>query len=172
MTAAVRVRRIAAGEAQVLREVRLRALADSPLAFGGTHAREAAAPPGRWEAWAADAARPDAGQVVFLAMPVAGADAAPVGLASGVVDRDEPDVAHLYSMWVAPEARGTGTGAALVAAVVEWARGRGLRTVRTSVTIGNDGAARLYARSGFVATGAREPLGHSDAEAAVLELAL
>jgi hypothetical protein len=40
------------------------------------------------------------------------------------------------------------------------------------VTIGNKPAARLYARAGFVDTGGREPLGHSDAETALLERAL
>ena len=43
-------------------------------------------------------------------------------------------------MWVAPEARGAGVGAALVEATARWAPGRGATTLRTSVTIGNDGA--------------------------------
>jgi GNAT superfamily N-acetyltransferase len=75
-------------------------------------------------------------------------------------------------MWVAPEARAAGAGAALVEAVAGWAGANGARTLRTAVTVGNDGAARLYERTGFRATGEREPLGHSDAEVAVLERAL
>lgn len=54
-------------------------------------------------------------------------------------------------------------------AVVEWTAAHGARTLRTAVTIGNDPAARLYVRAGFVDTGIREPLGHSDADVAVLE---
>jgi ribosomal protein S18 acetylase RimI-like enzyme len=160
----VRVRRVRADEADTLRAVRLRALADTPLAFGSTHAREAAHPPERWLAWARDSAAGSA-QATFLA--VDGADA-PVGLAFAVIDAGAGH-AHLYSMWVAPEARGCGAGAALVAAVLEWTRAGGARTLRTSVTVGNDAAARLYERAGFRDTGAREPLGHSDAEVAVLE---
>jgi GNAT superfamily N-acetyltransferase len=174
VTSGVHVRRIAPGEGALLRDVRLRALADAPLAFGSTHAREVARPQERWDAWAGDAGRPGASQVLFLAMPGPGAGGrgAPIGLSSGVVADDDATVAHLYSMWVAPEARGTGAGAGLVAAIVEWARERSVRTLLTSVTIGNDPVARLYARAGFEDTGRREPLGHSGAEAVVLQLAL
>jgi GNAT superfamily N-acetyltransferase len=160
----VRVRRIRADEADALRAVRLRALADTPLAFGSTHAREAAYPRERWLAWARDSAA-GAAHATFLA--VDGADA-PVGLAFAIVDPGAGP-AHLYSMWVAPEARGRGAGAALVGTVIEWTRTSGARTLRTAVTIGNDAAARLYERAGFRDTGAREPLGHSEAEVAVLE---
>jgi hypothetical protein len=45
--AGVHVRRVRADEADALRDIRLRALADTPLAFGSTHAREAAYPPER-----------------------------------------------------------------------------------------------------------------------------
>ena len=93
-------------------------------------------------------------------------------MASGVIDDEDPSLAHLYAMWVAPEARRSGAGAALVDAVVAWAAAHGALRVRTEVTVGNDGAARLYERTGFRATGEREPLGHSDAEVAILERAL
>jgi GNAT superfamily N-acetyltransferase len=163
-----RVRRVRADEGAVLRAVRLRALADAPLAFGSTHARELAYPDATWAAWAADSAAGD-GQAFFLAV---GADEAPVGLGSGVIRPEHPHLAHLYAMWVAAEARGTGAGAALVEAVAGWAAAAGARVLRTAVTVGNDGAARLYERTGFRATGEREPLGHSDAEVAILERAL
>jgi ribosomal protein S18 acetylase RimI-like enzyme/predicted enzyme related to lactoylglutathione lyase len=164
-----RVRRIRPDEAAALRAVRLRALADTPLAFGSTHAREAAFPPERWRQWArASAAGPR--QSWFLAVDPR-TDEAPVGLAFATVD-DESKDAHLYSMWVAPEARGTGTATALVEAVIAWTTAQGARTLRTAVTTGNEPAARLYARAGFRDTGRREPLGHSDAETALLERAL
>ena len=68
-------------------------------------------------------------------------------------------------------ARGARPGAAraLVDAVAGWTAAKGARALQTAVTIGNEAAARLYARAGFVDTGRREPLGHSDAETAVLE---
>jgi ribosomal protein S18 acetylase RimI-like enzyme len=72
-------------------------------------------------------------------------------------------------MWVAPDARGTGAGKALVHAVVAWAADRGAERLTTSVTEGNAAAAALYAAAGFCDTGRREPLGHSEAVVAVLE---
>ena len=179
MSAAPRVRRIRADEAEALRAIRLRALADTPLAFGSTHAREAAYPPERWEKWARESVAAP-GQAWFLALAhddEAGAGAAtdpdtdprPVGLAFAVIDADDPERAHLFSMWVAPEARGTGAARVLVDAVVAWTAAQGARTLHTAVTIGREAAARLYARAGFVDTGRREPLGHSDAQTAMLE---
>ena len=165
---APRVRRIAPDEGETLRAIRLRALADAPLAFGSTHAREAAYPPERWRDWAG-ASSTGGRQAFFFA--VDGTDA-PVGLASGVIWETDAETAHLYAMWVAPETRGSGAGAALVDAVVAWAVEHGARRVRTEVTVGNDGAARLYERARFRDTGERGPLGHSDGETALLELPL
>jgi ribosomal protein S18 acetylase RimI-like enzyme len=164
----MRVRRIGAGEAAALRDIRLRALADAPLAFGSTHAREAAIPPRAWEAQARDAASGPRQAIFFAVDP----DNVPVGLAAGVVEQEGSGVAHLYGMWVAPEARGAGAGRAIVEAIVAWAGEHRAATMRTAVTIGNGAALRLYERACFRDTGAREPLGHSGAETAVLERAL
>jgi GNAT superfamily N-acetyltransferase len=155
------VRRLGPGEVDLLRDLRLRALRDAPMAFGSTLAREEAYQPEQWERWAADAARSER-QAVFIAEPGA-------GLASGVIDDEEPELAHLYAMWVAPQARGTGAGRALLDAVVAWATERGARRLTTSVTEGNAVAAALYIGAGFTDTGGREPLGHSDAVVAVFE---
>jgi ribosomal protein S18 acetylase RimI-like enzyme len=163
--AAPRVRRIRPDEGETLRAIRLRALADAPLAFGSTHARENAYPPERWRDWA-QASSAGGAQAFFFATD-APSDA-PVGLASGAIRDTDPRTAHLYAMWVAPEARGSGAGAALVDAVVGWARERGAARVLTEVTVGNDTAARLYERAGFRDTGERAPLGHSDAQTALL----
>jgi ribosomal protein S18 acetylase RimI-like enzyme len=158
------VRRLGADEAGLLRDLRLRALGDAPMAFGSTLAREEAYTPQEWARWATDAAAGER-QAVFIAEPAA-------GLASGVIDDDEPTLAHLYAMWVAPDGRGTGAGRALVDAVVAWAAERGAVRLTTSVTEGNLAGAALYAAAGFADTGRREPLGHSDAIVAVLERAL
>jgi GNAT superfamily N-acetyltransferase len=158
------VRRLRPGEAALLRGLRLAALRDAPMAFGSTAEREEAFEAGEWERRAAEGAEGE-GQATFVAEPDA-------GLAIGRLDDDDPAVAGLYAMWVAPHARGTGTGRALVDAVVAWAAERGARAVRTSVTEGNAAAAALYAAAGFADTGGREPLGHSGATVAVLERAL
>jgi GNAT superfamily N-acetyltransferase len=158
------VRRLGAGEAALLRDLRLRALRDAPMAFASTLAREEAFTPDVWAARAAAGAAGDQ-QVTLVADPEA-------GLAIGRLDDEDPEVAGLYAMWVAPLARGTGAGRALVEAVIAWAAERGARRLVTSVTEGNSAGLALYAAAGFTDSGRREPLGHSDAVVAVLERAL
>ena len=120
------VRRLGAGEADLLRTVRLRALGEAPMAFGSTLAREEGYEPEKWERWAAESASGER-QAIFIAEPEA-------GMASGVIDDADPALAHLYAMWVARDARGTGAGTALVDAVVAWATDRGAERLTTSVT--------------------------------------
>ncbi|HEX6621721.1 MAG TPA: GNAT family N-acetyltransferase, partial [Solirubrobacteraceae bacterium] len=117
------VRRIDAGEADLLRALRLRALADAPMAFGSTLAREQGYEPEQWERRAAESAG-GGPRAIFIAEPQA-------GMASGVIDDEDPALAHLYAMWVAPQARGTGAGRALVEAVVGWATERGAGRLAT-----------------------------------------
>jgi GNAT superfamily N-acetyltransferase len=127
------VRRLRANEAELLRDVRLRALRDAPMVFGSTFAREEGYAPEKWERRAAESATGER-QAIFIAEPA-------VGMASGVIDAEDAALAHLYAMWVAPDARGTGAGKALVDAVVGWATERGAERLITSVTEGNAAAA-------------------------------
>jgi ribosomal protein S18 acetylase RimI-like enzyme len=156
------VRRL--GEVDLLRDIRLRALKDAPLAFSSSYAREAAFEPAEWERRARENAAGER-SVAFVVEPAA-------GMAVGALDAGDPELAYLYAMWVAPEARRGGAGRALVDAVVAWATQRGARRITTSVTEGNAAATALYAGAGFVDTGERDSLGHSDAVVAVLERAL
>ena len=66
--------------------------------------------------------------------------------------------AHLYAMWVAPEARGQHIGRALVVASQRWARLAGASTLALEVTVSNPAAVELYRRTGFVETGDRAPV--------------
>jgi RimJ/RimL family protein N-acetyltransferase len=58
-------------------------------------------------------------------------------------------------MLVAREQRGRGVGSALLAAAVEWARGRGLHKLSLSVFAHNTAAIALYDKFGFVDEGFR-----------------
>jgi ribosomal protein S18 acetylase RimI-like enzyme len=69
----------------------------------------------------------------------------------------EGPTASLYQVWVAPEARGRGIGAALLDAAITWARAHRAHALHLSVTAGDGAAARLYRRTGFVDVGAPEP---------------
>ena len=69
--------------------------------------------------------------------------------------RTIPTTVFLVAMWVAPELRGTGNARALVERVLDWAREHGASRVCLSVEPGNDRAARLYEKCGFVETAIR-----------------
>jgi GNAT superfamily N-acetyltransferase len=139
----VAVRRLAAGEWELLRALRLAALADTPSAFASTHAQECDDPPARWR---------ERAQRYAWFVAVAGPDA--VGLAAGIPDADP----HLVSMWVDPRWRGRRVAALLAGAVFDWALAAGAHRVTLWVADGNDPAIRAYRRLGFVPTGRRQPL--------------
>jgi GNAT superfamily N-acetyltransferase len=156
MRGSVSVRALAAHEWPLLRELRLAALADAPDAFGRTYEQERPLPDTFWERQlAATVASPSA------ISAVADRDGCAVGIVYAALPPDEPGTARLYSMWVAPAARGAGAGDALVAAIVAWARSRGAKRLVLDVTQGNAAAERLYERSGLRYTGATVPLRES-----------
>jgi len=64
-------------------------------------------------------------------------------------------VARLYSIAVAPEARGAGVGEALLAAAERGARARGRAAFRLEVRTDNAAARRLYERRGYRAFGTK-----------------
>ena len=157
---------VRAGEADwpLVRDVRLRALAADPSAFGSSVQRETALTEHDWRnrirtsAW-------------FLAMPARPADP-PAGLT--LVRPLEPGTEadfELNAMWVAPELRGQRIGEALLDAALDAVGTSGGRTVRLRVTNGNDRALTLYSRRGFVPTGRTEPL-QSDPQLTVAEYVL
>ena len=139
------IRAIRADEWQLLRQARLTALADSPLAFASVLADEQSLEDAHWQEWATDAA---AGVDYTLVVAL---DDEPVGLAGAFIEED--GVAKVVSMWVAPTHRGAGIGSALLDEVLAWARRAGAPATRLSVTAGDSAATRLYARAGFVDTG-------------------
>ena len=133
----------------VFRELRLRSLLDSPEAFGSTYGHESSQTERAWRDWAAGRWR-DGTAAVFAGRAD---DGTPVGTATGAEYEAEPGVAHVYAMWVAPDARGAGVGRALLDAVAVWARDRGCGRLVLSVTESNDVARRFYAAGGFTDTG-------------------
>jgi GNAT superfamily N-acetyltransferase len=126
------------------------------MAFGSTLAREEAFPD---EVWDERATRGAAGedQVTYVAEE----GDRWIGMATGLVDAGDRSRPTLVGMFVEPAARGTGVGAALVDAVVDWARARGAAWLRLWVTTTNRPAIALYRRCGFRPTGQRKPLDHS-----------
>jgi ribosomal protein S18 acetylase RimI-like enzyme len=135
-----------------LREIRLRALADAPDAFGSTLEDERAYDERGWLRWIRGWSETTTNHVVVAT------DAERwVGLAVGSHTAGDR-VAHVYAMWVEPAARGRGLGRELVEAVAAWALERGADELELGVTDGNAAAAALYRATGFADTGVVEPL--------------
>lgn len=136
---------------QVVRQLRLSALADTPDAFGATLEEESEQP----AAWWRGRLEPGAPGTTLVASLV---DTAGVPRPAGLVvlapsvHGPESD-AGIYAVWVAPSARGRGVGDALLAAVVDHARQSGYARVVLDVGDVNEAAQALYARHGFTRTG-------------------
>jgi GNAT superfamily N-acetyltransferase len=138
----VTIERLRADEGPLLRELRLAALADSPTAFGQRLDEAAAQADDEWQTSARAASSGDR-----RAWFIARLDGRAVGLVQG--RRRPPHDCLVFSMWVAPDARRTGAGRALLDAVDEWASGWGGRQVVLWVIAGNDLALGFYRRLGF-----------------------
>jgi GNAT superfamily N-acetyltransferase len=132
-----------ADEWELLRTLRLASLLESPAAFASTYEEEAELPAPVWRQRTSRLA-------------VAFCDGEPVGLV-GVIESEE-QTPELIAMWVAPSARHSGAGAALVTWAMQRVREMGHPAVELWVADGNDDAARPYRRHGFVITGETAPL--------------
>lgn len=153
VVAVVTIRRIRAGEGEILRRVRLSALADSPSAFSATLEAEEGRSDHEWAERAA-AGSDGSLRATFLAID----DQDAIGLVGGYRSTPDSHIVELVSMWTAPEQRRRGTGRALVEAVLAWAVATGANIVELGVTEGNIGALQLYQSCGFRLTGERQSL--------------
>jgi GNAT superfamily N-acetyltransferase len=152
------VRQIRANEGLKLRAVRLRALADAPTAFGSTLAQEENFPERVWHE-RAEGGAVGADRVTFVAEQ----EGQWIGIATGLArDPEEPNDPRplLVGMFVAPEARRSGVGVALVDAVVRWARERRASSLSLWVTSTNSPAIALYDKCGFRRTEETKPVAH------------
>jgi ribosomal protein S18 acetylase RimI-like enzyme len=137
--------------ALIFKSVRLRALRDTPKAFGPTYAKESQLTDADWvkraAQWNGDKS------VFYLAMDAGAA----CGMAGTRLDQDDATRAHLISMWTAPTHRQQGIGRLLVNEILGWASLRGVRILQLMVTSGNEPAIMFYHRLGFALTGRTEP---------------
>ena len=128
------------------RDLRLRALQDSPAAFGSTYARELAFTEHDWRDRLGDAT-----SVSVLAL----AGGTPVGMGAGFSDL--PGWLHVVAMWVAPQWRGQRVGHRVLDGIRGWADERGLR-LHLDVAQGNPAARSSYLSYGFTPTGETRPI--------------
>jgi ribosomal protein S18 acetylase RimI-like enzyme len=131
-----------------LRDIRLAALRESPLAFLSTHDQEKAFGPERWLS-----------EFTRGNWHVGTIDGRPVSLVG--ITREPETKAHecyLEYVWVAPEVRRRGVAFRMLTDLLDHLRASGISTVFLWVLDGNGGATRLYKRIGFVSSNLRQPL--------------
>lgn len=138
------VRRIRPGESEAFKALRLRALAQSPEAFGSTFDHESAYTDEHWADWAARLADSD-DEVLFVAVGDGW-----VGMAGGYFVAHRERTVSVWGMWVAPDGRLGGVGRELLDALADWALRRGSRRLEFGVMAGNSTARAFYERLGFV----------------------
>jgi ribosomal protein S18 acetylase RimI-like enzyme len=135
----------------LFKQVRLRALQDSPSAFSSTYAREAQFDEAEWlrrtMRWSGEKG------IGFLALDAG----TPCGIAGALLDEENATEATLVSMWTAPTHRNRGVGRRLVEEVQRWARSREVCALVLMVTSKNEAAKKFYERLGFTYTGRTEP---------------
>ncbi|MGZ8478809.1 MAG: GNAT family N-acetyltransferase [Candidatus Binatia bacterium] len=147
----IQLEQIGPTSAPVFKNIRLRALQDSPTAFSSTYAEEFTLTDADWLKRASQWG--GVNSVAYLALDAGNA----VGIAAGVRDRNNLQRADLMSMWVAPAQRRLGIGRMLVDAVAAWARAQDMLYLCLMVTSNNDHAMRFYQSLGFALTGRNEP---------------
>ncbi|MGW5387403.1 GNAT family N-acetyltransferase [Nocardia sp. NPDC003963] len=149
--ATARIRELEVADWAAFRQIRLRSLADAPHAFGATLDTARRRSEQDWRELLA-------GRTQFVAV-VAGAAMGTVGVVG------EGAELHLISMWVAPDARGTGVADLLLRAVLDHATARACDRIRLEVTEGNTVAERFYFRHGFRRSGIHGRVAAGDSRA-------
>jgi ribosomal protein S18 acetylase RimI-like enzyme len=144
----IEIKRIEPETALVFKQVRLRALKESPLAFSSTYAKESLLPDEEWQRRAArwSEAQNDA---IFMAIE----NTVVCGIVGSYVEPEHRERAQVISMWVDPAYRRAGVGKKLIDSVIAWNRERGVRELALMVTGVNEGAIAFYDRLGFKRSG-------------------
>lgn len=130
------VARLTESDWRVFAGVRLRALTESLGENDPQYRQEAAFTAAQWRRRLRDHAQ-------FAAL----IGSRPVGLIGA--QQENADTVYLYSLWLDPAARGNGLARPLVAAAVDWARGRQARMVTLRVARDNAVARGVYESLGF-----------------------
>jgi ribosomal protein S18 acetylase RimI-like enzyme len=160
--AGVVIRRFREEEWELWRELRLRALATDPLAFGSWLAREQAFDDATWKSYAHRGG--EAGtSPTWIAI---GPDGRWVG--SAIIAEFEGAV-HLFAMWLDPAFRGRGIGGAMLDAALEGAATQFPgQPVQLEANPDQTAAIQLYRSRGFRPTGAVGRLEHTPSVTTVM----
>jgi GNAT superfamily N-acetyltransferase len=149
------IRRATEADWEKVRNLRLRALADTPQAFARSVDEERVYPDDVWR----ERLGPDSATFIEET------DDALTAMVTVFVERSDR-TAEVFGMFVDPSVRRRGTGRALLATAEEWAVGEGARLLALEVNENLEPAVTLYTRSGYSPTGSRRVFRHDGAVAA------
>jgi RimJ/RimL family protein N-acetyltransferase len=140
----VTIRPAQAADAPAYRDLRLEGLRDHPEAFGSDYAVSQAQPMTYWEARLRALGPESAIYFAVCGQALIGT----VGMYRG----DSPKTCHsatLVGVYLQPAWRGLHLAEAMIASLLEWARGQGITIVKLGVVSTNTAAIRLYSGCGF-----------------------
>jgi RimJ/RimL family protein N-acetyltransferase len=146
----VTIRLAQVADAARLRELRLEALADAPIAFAADYDRTEAEPVERWVQRINEYAQGNQ-SVIYLAE--AGAQLVGMtGLGRGHWQKTEHG-GVIWGVYVHPGWRGGHIAEALIESCIAWGQGLGMTVVKLGVVTDNAAAIRCYLRCGFTVYG-------------------
>ena len=130
-------------DAAVLRELRLEALQNRPIAFASDYEEESQFPLSRTEEQLSD----QTGNAVFVAV----VDSRLIGM-TGIGQYRHTKEKHngiIWGVYVQPAWRGKGISGQMIEACIGWAKDRSVKFVRLGVAAVNTSALNSYIRAGF-----------------------
>jgi len=140
-------RRATGNDVTLFKQVRLKALRDSPDAYGSTYESASQRDERSWkeQLWATTDGNDRNTQFAFE-------DGRCVGIAALYRERSKPS-GDIVMMWVDPEYRGSSAASLLVDELLSWAKESGFAAVSLNVTDSNARAIKFYENQGFHDTG-------------------
>jgi len=160
MTPSLTVRRIAAHQGAVLRELRTASLREAPYAFGETLEDALLVDAASFDEMAARQASSPAAATFLLYT-----EGHPAGLVGAFIDESGRGRAFVHALWVAPAVRHLRGGELLVNVASQWLVGQGVAEVHAWISEENRTAVRFYERLGFGPTGDRRAMPSHEEEA-------
>ena len=140
-------RRATRNDVALFREVRLRALSDSPDGYGSTY--EAALKRDQ-RSWQKQLCSTTSGDLRNTQFAFEGNDC--IGIAALYREPSAPS-GDIIMMWVDPRYRGSGAASSMIGNLLFWAKDSGFTAVSLNVTDTNARAIKFYENQGFHDTG-------------------
>jgi GNAT superfamily N-acetyltransferase len=152
------IRQANVADAVALRQLRLEALQNRPVAFASDYHEEVQYPLSRTE----ERLKDQTASATFIAL----ADSTLVGM-MGIGQSQHRNVKHnamIWGVYVRPAWRGKNISGQMIEACVEWARERSVKFVKLGVNATNTSALNSYIRAGFKVYGVESQVIFYDGE--------